>query len=337
MHRRINKQDDTPGHDSFLDVVANIVGILIILVMVVGVRVKNSPVTAAIPSASLEIKQRLEEDVATERSLAGDANRVAEAILELNREAVVQRTRRDVLAGTAAVMEREIQRRRRQLDARQQRDFDLKRKLSESQFELDRLARRRAQAEAARAAPIQIESYPTPKSLTVDDNEAHFQLRGGDIVHIPLQKLVARFKADARRQAYKLLNLPEIAGTVGPLGGFRMHYVLRRYDVSSPTSVVTGRSASYARLVRWTLIPVSSEMGEPADMALEPDSEFREVLARLHPGRSTITVWTYPDSFASFRKIKKELYRLGYSAAARPLPHGVPIAGSPQGTKSAAQ
>ena len=34
-------EDSTPGHDSFLDIVSNIVGILIILVMVTGVRAKN--------------------------------------------------------------------------------------------------------------------------------------------------------------------------------------------------------------------------------------------------------------------------------------------------------
>ena len=39
--------DGLPGEDSFLDIVANIVGILIILVMVVGVRVSHGALSGA--------------------------------------------------------------------------------------------------------------------------------------------------------------------------------------------------------------------------------------------------------------------------------------------------
>ncbi len=50
MARREESQD--AGYDSFLDVVSNIVGILIILVMVVGIRVGKLPLPAASQSAS---------------------------------------------------------------------------------------------------------------------------------------------------------------------------------------------------------------------------------------------------------------------------------------------
>jgi hypothetical protein len=42
MSRRRTRPDLTPGEDSFLDVVANLVGILIILVMVLGVRAREA-------------------------------------------------------------------------------------------------------------------------------------------------------------------------------------------------------------------------------------------------------------------------------------------------------
>jgi hypothetical protein len=45
----------------------------------------------------------------------------------------------------------------------------------------------------------------------------------------------------------------------------------------------------------------------------------------------------YPDGFDAFRQIRQDLYRRGYVIAARPLPPGSPISGSPDGTKSAAQ
>ncbi len=72
-------------------------------------------------------------------------------------------------------------------------------------------------------------------------------------------------------------------------------------------------------------------------LALEQGSDFRRSLAKILPGRTTITIWVYPDGFDAFRQIRKELYRLGYTIAARPLPPGASISGSPEGSKSAAQ
>ena len=101
--------------------------------------------------------------------------------------------------------------------------------------------------------------------------------------------------------------------------------------------VVTGMGGSFAELERWTLIPTDRRLGEPVDEALATGSRFREVLAAYPPDGTTVTVWTYEDSFAEFRRLKESLYRLGYSTAGRPLPANHPIGGSPDGTKSAAQ
>jgi hypothetical protein len=38
-----------------------------------------------------------------------------------------------------------------------------------------------------------------------------------------------------------------------------------------------------------------------------------------------------------YRTLREQLYQRGYSVAGRPLPEGQPIAGSPFGSKSAAQ
>jgi len=84
-------------------------------------------------------------------------------------------------------------------------------------------------------------------------------------------------------------------------------------------------------------LPVADQLGEPLDVAMQEGSMFRHALAKLRPGRHTVTIWVYPDSFEEFRKVQKELYAIGFSVAARPLSHGTPISGSPQGSKSAAQ
>ena len=88
-----------------------------------------------------------------------------------------------------------------------------------------------------------------------------------------------------------------------------------------------GHGGSYVGLRRWALLPVSNDLGEPWRLALEQGSDFRQKLAKILPGRTTITIWVYPDGFDAFRQIRKELYGLGYAIAARPLPPGVPISG----------
>ena len=118
-------------------------------------------------------------------------------------------------------------------------------------------------------------------SHTVDGDEVHFQLSGGQIVVIPLDELVESLKNDARRKKYKLNDLPEMTDTVGPIGGFRMRYTFERQDISPETAMQSGVSGSYARLKRWTLIPVSNQLGESVDAALAEGSEFRRALA-LH-------------------------------------------------------
>ena len=124
---------------------------------------------------------------------------------------------------------------------------------------------------------------------------------------------------------------------MGPVGGFRLRYTLERHDVPLDTVQQTGHGGSYARLEKWTIVPSSDELGEPVRLALQQGSDFRQGLAKLLPGRTTITIWVYPDGFEAFRQIRKELYRLGYTIAARPLPPGSSISGSPDGSKSAAQ
>jgi hypothetical protein len=337
VRRRTASQDNSPGHDSFLDIVANIVGILIILVMVVGVRVRNAPVQAASRADDLQpLVTALERDRATQQNLYNDVLRTAEQIKAVQSEAAIRHQERIRLGVAVAAMEHEIQSRRSELDAGAQEDFELLRQLSEARVELGKLQQQRQYALASKAEPTIVRSYPTPLSTPVDADEAHFQLRGGRIAFIPLDELIAQFKHDARRQAHKLFDVPELTDTIGPIGGFRFRYTLQRQDLAIDTQMATGQTA-YARLKRWTLIPVASELGERLDDALAEGSQFRRVVAGLEPGKTTITIWTYPDSFAEFRRVKEALYRSGFATAGRPLPEGMPIAGSPDGTKSAAQ
>jgi len=263
MARAKTTNADPLGHDSFLDVVANMVGILIILVMVVGMRAKNAPIQAAIEAATAQTREELARQAAVEQSIRGDVWKIATEIERVRAEAVRRCAYRDTLATAVSLLEHELKQLEAQMDAGAKEDFELVRRIAETRRRLQELRREQVRLEQAEPEPVVLENRPTPLSRVVDDHEAHFQLRGGYIAYIPLEDLVADFKADARRKLGRLNEVSEITETVGPRGGFRLRYTLERKQVPPEVAAATGISGSYAQLKRWTLIPVREPLGEP--------------------------------------------------------------------------
>ena len=145
-----------------------------------------------------------------------------------------------------------------------------------------------------------------------------------------------RLKREATHKIWKLKNSRQITESIGPEEGFILQYTLARRSGLTQTSnglVMQQR----VELVRFVMLATGSRIGEPIDEALRPNSAFHQRMGTLDPQSTTITVWTYPESFAEFRRVKEYLRELGFLAAARPLPHGHPIGGSPQGSRSMAQ
>jgi len=338
MSRERSEETNAVGHDSFLDVVTNMVGILIVLALVVGLRIKNAPVSLEPTQETLDAGQALEKDQATERSLRSEIAEVSGQTESVAREVFLRGQERALLATAVAAAEQEIRQRRERLQGAAKEDFDRARELAETRKKLEGLDRERARLEAEKGETVVVESYPTPLAKTVFEEELQFQLRGGRIALVPVEKLVLMARDDARAKADKLVErgpLPELTETVGPENGFRFRYTVQRHDEVEQTPAGQVRRVGL-RLVRWTVIPVGSQLGEPVEVALGQDSQFRRVLAGLRPG-TTATIWVYEDSFASFRQIRKELYRLGIPVAARPLPEGTMISGSPRGSRSEAE
>jgi hypothetical protein len=305
------------------------------MVLMTGLKIKRSPVTVTPTGDAAQVRAGLAGDVSAEQTLRREVLQMTADIQIVEREAAGAKQQRDMLAVVVQSLEERTQAASKRVEAGAQLDPAVGRSLVEARMQLDELERLRVATEAAPAAPIQIESYPTPLSKPVAGREAHFQLRGGRIAWIPLDPLIETFKSDAERKIQRLRDVPELTDTVGPEGGFRLRYTLERVDVNPDRP--GGRGGSYARLKRWTLIPVADVEGETIDEALREGSQFRQVLADRRMRGATMTLWTYPDSFDTFRRIRKELYLAGFPVAGRPLPDGTPISGSPEGTKSASQ
>jgi hypothetical protein len=332
MSRQTESETEAVNADSFLDIVASIVSIMIIMVLMTGLKIKNGPVTAAmIAEASKGIASTdLGPALATEQSLRGDVLKLASDLEELKQVTAFRQQQRDMLAVASVALEQQTQATEHEVASRSQDETAVGRELAEARVRLEDLNAARTTIENAPPPAESIESLPTPIGRTVDDREIHFQLHGGRLTFVPFDSLLQDFQADAHRKMYKLRDTTEITETIGPEGGFRLRYTLERVEAAE------GRGAS-VRLRRLILIPESDDRGETVDEALKDGSEFRRVLADRRSRGATVTIWTYPDSFDAFRRLRRELYQLEFPVACRPLPEGMPITASPSGTKSAAE
>jgi hypothetical protein len=326
MSRPTQQLTEAVNSDSFLDIVASVVSIMIIMVVMEGMRIKNTPVTASIPGDT--VSAEVERELANEQSVRADVLKADNEAQQLKQWSAARGAERDMLLAAATVLEKQVEEHRGKLDQEQRQRFDLARAVSEARVRLDELAKEREQAEVSQLAPVVLESYSTPIGRIVEKNEVHFILKGGNIAYVPKDLLEQEFVADAKRKIYKLSqNSPELTETIGPFAGFKIRYTLE-------LQIVGGRPEV---MYLWELRPATGMIGESADAALSAGSAFHRELAKLRRGIHTVTIHVYGDSFESFRKIRKELYQLGFSVAARPLAPDMSIGFSPAGSKSTAQ
>lgn len=332
---RHREEIDTAGQDSFLDIVANIVGILIILVLVVGVRVKNAP--SAIVENLEEQENELKEELASEFTLREEIYQVVDQYDDLSTTALIQEKQREALALKRTLLERELEQKKTSFDATSQKTLERQIEISRAEKELTDLLAQQAILAESTPETKRLESYPTPISKIVNGHEIHFQLKNGELTFVPLNNLVEVLKREFQENVSRMSSRRELTGYIGPIEGFRLQYTMERIDTPMRVYEQTGQGGSIVRVREFQLQPIAGLRGERLEEALAESSEFHQVLSRENPGRTTITIWTYPDSFDEFRAIKKHLFGLGFATAGRPLPFGTPIAGSPNGTRSAAQ
>jgi len=175
----------------------------------------------------------------------------------------------------------------------------------------------------------------SPVARPADGDEYHFEVRRNRITFINLARLLDLTKADAQVRIRMADRLPALSGKVGPVGAFSLEYELTRAVPGSVEELLERKS--YFNFRAWELVPESESRGETYESTRNPLSEFSRAVNRLTPGRATITLWVYPDSFSIYGRIRNDLVERGFSVAARPLPEGMTIRGSPMGTQSAAQ
>lgn len=360
MSGRKKKSELEFGSDSFLDVLANIVGILIILIVIVGARLSRAPI--------LSLKQVQAKQAAAQMTVEEPVVAVAEPVAaplepdepppEIAAELQAVDAERATLAGRSAGDDAAL---KAALAAEEElgRNFATDSEALSAQADLLAEGRRRLnkleqalgkkrealtgvlaefeQVKHEKPNVVQVKHRLTPIGQAIVGEELHFRLSANRVSPIPLTQLVEKVKAQMERQASFLARYSTHKATVGPVDGFSLTYVVERQG-PSVLEEMRRQGEVRVRLVvaGWQVVPERDHVAETAEEALQTGSSFQRTLMLASP-RAALTFWVYPDSFGLFRKLQSAAHAEGFIVTARPLPAGVPIAGSPTGSRSVGQ
>ncbi|MFM7118602.1 MAG: hypothetical protein ACKO0N_18400 [Planctomycetota bacterium] len=328
------------GEDSFMDTIANLVGVLIILVAVVSMHAEKIVIprtdveahsvakdekTAEVTKAKWEANsveldtQRLEMDLAAEQRLSA-------SLAEERRQKMIW----------LELARRQIEEQKLALDEKSQRRLELVAEESRLRQELAEVQmKQRAQAAAA-PKEIELVHYPTPIAKTVFSDEVHVRLENGRLVFVPLNELLEQMKAEWKYKAEKLGQDPSTVEVIGPIDNFRMEYELVA-ESPDPNVPLDANRGMIIRFNKFIVTPTQPNPGEPLEVALQEGSEFRQRLNRLPAGKTTISIWVYPESYEQLLELRGWLRQQGYQTACWPLETGRPITGGPNGLRTTAQ
>ncbi len=338
--------------DSFLDLVANVIGIVVRLILVawVGSRVYKGPqmpppppmpevqVAAFVPPPADEASgrevQRLQAELARSRQVTLEALRTREASRQAREQAERQ---------TAQLKQQREELQRKQPDLAStlatQKQADVETAQSVRQLR-ERHASLQSDLEALKKAPRETKqlAYRSPVSAAVQTEEVFFECHQGRVTLIDVATLLDDVRAHMQENGKQLRSTWTVQETTRPQGAFRLRYTLERErGLLEGTGQPNNDGAYRYGLSRWVVEPVKDDRGEPADAALKAGSDFRKIVDRLDPKQVVVTLWVYPDSFGVYRKLRDYLHDRAVVVAGRPLPEGVAIASSRSGSTSRGQ
>jgi len=355
MIRRRRRNREIPfSFDSFLDVVANVVGIIIRLILVawVGARSYNSvqallqekqkqtaaPQLAAVPVDPLE-----QELTRHRQELAEAQARLLDQLRQLG-DVQVQHHQKKLQLTSLVNRRQEIERQEAGLDQMLAGGHSRQHAQALTMSEIhDRRRHLLDEIQALEKLPPLSHTlrYRTPVSRPVLTEELMFECRGGRVTFIDIAGMVADIKQGMEAKSTLLRTQWQVADVTRPIGAFRLRYTIERHrgglDALTNDSIPADGSGFRYGLGEWQVEAIAAVRGETAAEALAPRSQFRQIVDVLDPQQSVVTFWVYSDSFGLFRQVRDYLYEHELEVAGRPLPEGMPIACSKFGTVSRGQ
>jgi hypothetical protein len=355
IRRRRPQREISFSFDSFLDVVANVVGIILRLIIVAWVGARSykafvpppppPPSEEEVAALTAESADPLTNELTRRQAELEEARSKLQDQARASREAVEQ----------ASVVESELAevvKRRKQLEA--ERDAQArtpndpspaKRAASATLTAMnDRIAKLHKDLAELAKTPVDQQTlrYRTPVSKPLQTDELLFECREGRVTLVDIGRLVEDARRRIQDKSELLRHQWRVEDDTEPVGAFRLHFVVER-ERSALEEFSTGAAPDDRANFRygissWQVVPLDTKRGEPAEQALAPGSAFRKVIDTIDPNQTAVTFWVYPDSFATYRALRDALYDRDVVVAGRPLPEGYPIsASSKHGTASRGQ
>lgn len=325
--------------DSFLDVVANVVGIIIRLILVAWVGARSYKAIVPSPPPPPLTQEEIAELPDPRDPLAAELERqrreLAEAQARLLEQLKQWRKLHQDSTLTAEELARltsqaqEIESQRKNIEDKTRQDARSARAAALSLEEIrERSKRVVAEIEALRKAATrkQVLRYRTPVSHPLQSEELLFECRRGRVALVDIGGFLEEVEnALSERGGDALRDTGRFSGVTEAIGPFRLRYTLELDSIASKTEC------------SWEVEPVALVRGETLEKALSPGSDFRRVIDSIEPASTAVTLCVYPDSFRLYRKLRDYMHERDIVVAGRPLPESANIAASRHGTASRGQ
>ena len=179
MARR--EEQSNIGEDSFLDTIANLVGILIILVVLIGGKTKVDAESRSREIAAQDITAEALEPAAEAQRLQAAALHDQQQLRKYTLETEYRRLERDKLLERAAILREEIAKRISAVDEKQREQIETSRERERLETELKNIADQLGSSNETKRTKIALEHLPTPMAKTVFSRELHIRLRETDL------------------------------------------------------------------------------------------------------------------------------------------------------------
>ena len=355
------------GSDSFLDIIANLVGILVILVVATAVRVAKSPADGdpepepvavavevarqidapvgppepqPIPDKPIDVYLAADDPLPPLRLAAPKPDRrLLDAIARVESElaalpqpvGVTGLTRRIALLADLDPIDS---------------DGGLVHELTGQIEEAE--AAVATQQEANEAAEVRLATVElaedTPESLVHEirpvarqirqfDPKLTLYLRDDHVAVVSRDELDRKVFQSMRQRGARGFAGGLLKGRVGPVDGFTARYLVKRGG-SSPIDDILGGGNGSAESIYVFYEPVARPIGLPIGQAVAPGSSLQRAMQN---DRLIIEAVVYPDSFAAARQLEAAARSAGVRVSLRPQSADLPFTASSQGSAGMAQ
>ncbi len=342
--------------DSFLDVVANVVGIIIKLILVAwvgartykGIEIPETPIPTT--SSQMVMKQPEINDPLSET--------IAEKSKEKQKVLALLTSRKqeiNELVSKESLMKEKLYELNKNLNSLLAREDKITFKLKETEnleknqtLSLTQIKKRTEDLSdeinnfKLTKGPKNELKYKTPVSRTLQSEELIFECKNGKITPVDIGAMLEEISGRMQELGEKLRKQWEVEELSQNYGAFKLRYTLERektgIEMAAPNALPDERANFRFALTGWVLESLDPDRGETLEQALKPDSDFMKIINSLDHNQTAVTFCVYPDSFGIYRRIRDLIHEKQIVVAGRPLNFDAPIAMSvKKGTASRGQ